>query len=220
MRKKRILSIITFCIGILMISIGFVLQNDETVFLNRNDSGFYNTNNIAISTNALVKKSSSNISPYRDMTISDIVMEVTPASIIVPPRVEVYEGMTIEELADKLNRNLGGILSGHGDIIASHSLEMGVDPYLAAAVMIHETGNGTSRIANNCYNFGGQKGSGCGMYKKYETIEEGICGIIDNLYRNYYAYNLNTVESIAHKYAESADWPNKINYFIRKIRDN
>ena len=43
----------------------------------------------------------------------------------------VYEGMTMDELASKLNRHLKNDLSGKGYLYASYALEKGVDPYLA-----------------------------------------------------------------------------------------
>ena len=51
----------------------------------------------------------------------------------------VYDGMTLDELSEKLNRSLNSTISGKGYLIASHSLEMGVDPYMATAIILHET---------------------------------------------------------------------------------
>ena len=202
-----------------MISLGVVFQKNSLLTINE-FSKKIELSSITTDTKIMNNDKNKKESIIDELLVSDVVVETAPASVIIPPRVEVYEGMTIEELSDKLNKSLGGILSGHGDVIASHSIELGVDPYVVAAIMMHETGNGTSRIANSCFNFGGQKGSGCGAYKKYDTVDDGLRGIIDNLYKNYYAYGLNTVESIGHKYAESQDWPNKINWYVNKIRSN
>ena len=56
-------------------------------------------------------------------------------------REEVYAGLTIEELTLKLNRYLRdkGALANQGSLIATQSLAMGVDPYVAVAIMMHET---------------------------------------------------------------------------------
>lgn len=146
--------------------------------------------------------------------------EVAPAKIL---RVEVYDGLTMEELAARLNRNLGNAaLAGKGELIASYCLSKGVDPYVATAIMIHETGRGTSTMIRTCNNVAGQKGSpSCmGAYKGYATIDDGIRGAIDNLYRNYYAVGLNTVEKIGPRYAESNTWVPKINSFIAKIKNS
>ena len=58
----------------------------------------------------------------------------------VTKRVIVYDGMTMSELAEKLNRSLKSTIAGKGDIFASYSLERGVDPYLAVSIMLLETG--------------------------------------------------------------------------------
>ncbi len=215
------MSAITLMIGIMMISIGMIIEKEnQRVDFNKIEIQEIDVKNMATSATRFVEDEKEESKEETNDLLTAVVMETAPASVIIPPRVEVFEGMTLEELTEKLNRNLGGILAGHGDIIASYSIEKGENPYLVAAIMIHETGNGKSRIANECYNFGGQKGSGCGMYKKYDTVEAGLKGIMDNLYRNYYAYGLTTVESIGSKYAESKDWPNKIHYFMNKIRNN
>ena len=150
-----------------------------------------------------------------NIKIQSLKAEYATSSVL---RIEVFEGMTMEELTNKLNRSLGGILAGHGDVIASHSLSLGIDPYVAAAIMMHETGNGSSRIANSCYNFGGQKGSGCGAYKRYNSVDEGLRGMIDNLNRNYYSRGLTTIDTIAPRYAESSEWPAKIHYYVNRLR--
>ena len=153
-------------------------------------------------------------------------MEAAPASVIVPPRIEVFDGLTIEELAAKLDRNLGtDILAGQGYFIATKCIELGIDPYVATAIMLHETGCGSrcSNLARSCYNVGGQKGApGCngGSYKRFNSLEEGITGFVNNLYKNYYSQGLDTVEKIAPRYAEGSSWPAKINSFVEKIRNS
>ena len=221
MRKQKIISCLTLVVGIMMISVGMTIQSKNSIKkMNNQRIQQFDIKNMAASTSMIVREENNKETTETNALLEEVKIEPAPASVYVPPRVEVYNGMTMEELTAKINRSLGGILAGHGDIIASHSLELGVDPYVATAIMIHETGNGTSNIANNCYNFGGQNGSGCGAYKRYNTIEEGLRGIIDNLYRNYYAYGLNTIESIGHKYAESTEWPAKIHWYVNKISAN
>jgi len=153
--------------------------------------------------------------------IGDINLAET--MLYVPPRVEVYDGLTFEELVDKLNRNLKNDITNKGDVIASKCLELGVDPYVATAIILHETGCGQSscsKIARECYNFGGQKGSGCGMYKRYYSVDEGLQGMIQNLYNNYYSKGLTTIDTIAPRYAESSAWPAKIHWYVNKIKNN
>ena len=78
----------------------------------------------------------------------------------------VYDGKTLEELIQTINNSLNSTISNKGDLIASYSLEKGVDPYMATAIMLHETGCkwGCSRLVRECNNVGGQKGKGCGSY--------------------------------------------------------
>lgn len=42
----------------------------------------------------------------------------------------VYDGLTKEELINKINKSLNSTISGKGNIIVEHSLELGLDPYL------------------------------------------------------------------------------------------
>ena len=135
----------------------------------------------------------------------------------------VYDGLTLDELSDKLNRSLNSTISGYGNLFASKSIELGLDPYLAVAIVLHETGCSwnCSELVNQCYNVGGQKGGpGCwgGSYRAFSSMEEGINSYLENLYYNYYAIGLTTPETINPKYAESTAWASKINAYIEKIK--
>lgn len=135
----------------------------------------------------------------------------------------VYDGLTIEELSAKLNRSLKSVLTNQGSFIASYSLEKGVDPYLATAIMLHETGcsYNCSSLVTYCNNVGGMKGSpscGGGAYRAFSTLEEGIQAFIDNLANNYYAYGLTTPELMNSRYAESTAWSARVNAYITQIK--
>lgn len=141
----------------------------------------------------------------------------------VTKRVIVYDGMTMSELAEKLNRSLKSTIAGKGDIFASYSLERGVDPYLAVSIMLLETGCNwsCSSLMRRCNNVGGQKGSpSCdgGSYKSYPSLDEGIKGFIDNIADNYYAYGLTTPEAMNKKYAASNVWAIKVNNYISSVK--
>ena len=133
----------------------------------------------------------------------------------------VYDNMTIEELSMKLDRVLHSTMSGKGNLIATYALEVGVDPYLATAIILLETGcnSSCSRMVNTCYNVGGMKGSGCGAYASFPSLDDGIKAFIDNLNRNYYSYGLTTPETMGPKYAESKEWPMKVNNYMNKIKN-
>lgn len=132
----------------------------------------------------------------------------------------VYDGKTLEELALTLNKSLNSTISGKGELIASYSLEHNVDPYMATAIILHETGCkwGCSRLVRECNNVGGQKGSGCGSYSYFNSLDEGIMAFIDNLERNYINYGLTTPEQINPKYAEDPNWSKNVNKYIENIK--
>ena len=203
-----------------MISMGLIIQkgySNNRVIRDTSINSF-KIKNIATSANLMLKENNKD-NLQENPLLKEIKVETTNASIL---RQEVFEGMTLDELAEKINRTLKNEISGQGYTIANKCIELGVDPYIATAIIMHETGcgqNSCSNIARNCFNFGGQKGSGCGAYKRYNSIEEGLEGMITNLYKNYYAYGLNTVEAIGPRYAESTTWVGKINWYVNKIRN-
>jgi hypothetical protein len=225
MNKIKIISSVLGTLGVLMISMGLVVQSRNTVTTSNSlivDS--IDIKDMAASSNMIIKNTNNTSTALNSNSIATnlvaVNMEVAPASLT---RIEVYDGLTKEELVAKLNKNLGsGYMAGKGDVLATRCLALGVDPYLALAIILHETGcqYGCSSLVRNCNNVGGQKGSpACsGSYKGYASLDEGINGFVDNLYYNYYAYGLNTVASIAPRYAEGSEWASNINNYIAKIR--
>jgi len=139
-----------------------------------------------------------------------------------PERIEVYKNMTMEELTKKLNKVLSDDLKGTGKYYAKYSIELGVDPYLAVAISMHETGCAwnCSYLARKCNNVGGQKGKGCGSYRAYDTLEEGIYGFILNIKKNYVDYGLTTAKQMNPKYAEDPKWSSKVNKYIKQIKNS
>ena len=130
----------------------------------------------------------------------------------------VYDNMTLEQLAEKIERNLNSTLTGKGYLIASYSLQQGVDPYLALAIMLHETGCAwsCSTLTQVNHNVGGMRGSNGYLY--FATIDEGIKAFIDNLSRNYVRYGLTTAETMNSKYAENPNWHVAVNRYIEQIK--
>lgn len=139
---------------------------------------------------------------------------------VVEPEI-VYDGLTIDELSSKLDRTLASTLSGKGYLYASYCLEKGVDPYLAVAISMEETGCtwGCSNLVVSCNNVGGMKGSGCGSYAAFSSIDDGIRAFIDNIANNYVAYGLTTAEAMNPKYAENPMWATNVNAYIEKIKN-
>lgn len=153
------------------------------------------------------------------VTVSDIM----PPTIDIEEKIKsmiVYDNMTLDQLSSKINKSLKSTISGKGYLIASYSLEKGVDPYLATAIMLHETGCNweCSHLVKTCNNVGGQKGSGCGSYSSFPTLDDGIRAFIDNLSKNYISKGLTTPELMNSKYAASTTWAVKVNKYIDIVK--
>ena len=228
--KSRVVGITLSIVGILMVGIASIIEENDSFDIKKS------VNNNAMDIVSVINMSSSNRmkkaeiisdnSMDSDDNVIELNMEQAPQSVYIPPRVEVYEGMTLEELGEKINRNLGtGYLSGKGSLIASKCIELGVDPYIVTAIILHETGckYNCSTLVKQCNNVGGQKGApscGGGSYKYYATLDDGIVGHIENLYYNYFSKGRTTVETIAPRYAASTAWSGKINWYVNIIRAN
>ena len=189
-------------VGILLFVVGFVCYAADKKTMKSNNISYTDVNTIQ---RRVITESG----------LSGINLEPANGGL---QRIEVYEGKTREEVINQLNKSLGGVLSGKANIIVDKALSLGVDPYVAAAIMVHESANGKSRIARSCNNFGGQKGAGCGGWKSYPSVQAGIEGMIQNMYNNYYSKGLNTIDKMASRYAESPAWPAKIHSFVNKLK--
>ena len=232
MRRLKITATLILVVGVLLLSAGIALNSEESIqkFQNITKIKEIDIKDISASASMVFKEennSSKKVTSTSTSTanvLTELNMKTSPASVIIPPRVEVYEGLTMEELAEKLNRNLGNdYIAGKGYLIATECLARGVDPYIAVAIMLHETGckSRCSSLTRACNNVGGQKGSpGCngGSYKAFATLDEGIIGFISNLEKNYFKVGLTTIDSIGPRYAESTTWPQKIHWYVDQIR--
>ncbi len=228
MRYLKITIALIFVVGILLLSTGIALNSEESIQKIKNTTKVkeIDTKDMAASASMVFKEEESVSSTKNtpNNVLTEVTMKTSPSSVIIPPRVEVYDGLTLEELADKLNRNLGNdYIAGKGYLIASECLARGVDPYIAVAIMLHETGckSSCSSLARTCNNVGGQKGSpGCngGSYKAFATLDEGIIGFIANLEKNYFKVGLTTIDTIGPRYAEGSSWPSKIHWYVDQIK--
>lgn len=243
MKKVSKLSLTLASIGVFMIGLAGVLQYKafqieentvayETVTMNDLNAGKIeevnnkNEENTADESNNNTEMEDNTTDDVEEVVIENELEDVKTYEEVstVPVDPIVYDGLTMNQLAEKLNKSLKSTISGKGYLIASYSLQLGIDPYMATAIILHETGcNGTcSSLVRECNNVGGQKGGpscGGGAYKAYATLDEGIMGYLDNLYRNYYSYGLTTPETIGPKYAASTTWASKVNNYIALIRN-
>lgn len=131
----------------------------------------------------------------------------------------VYDNMTMEELSIKLEKSMNSSLKGKGELFATYSIELGLDPYLALAIVLHETGcsYSCSSLVRTHNNLGGLKG-GNGKYMSFNSLDEGIKGYLKILYDRYYSKGLTTPELMNPSYAESKTWASRVNYYIEKIK--
>ncbi|MDD4187238.1 MAG: glucosaminidase domain-containing protein [Bacilli bacterium] len=135
----------------------------------------------------------------------------------------IYDNLTLTELTEKLNRNLSCKLENTGNYFANYTKETGLDPYLALAIVLHETGCKweCSVFVKDCNNIGGIKGSpSCDgtAYRSYDTLEAGIIGYLDMIFNNYYSKGLTTPELMNPKYATSISWSVAVNKYIEEIK--
>lgn len=164
------------------------------------------------------------IETHQEHLAVNVVAEIEEQKVLARQAMIVYDGLTLDELSTKLDRLLKSTLAGTGNLFATYSLEAGVDPYIAVAIALEETGcnSGTcSRLTRDCNNVGGMKGSprcGSGSYMAFNSITEGIQSFISNLSRNYFAKGLTTPELINTRYASSSTWASKVNRYVEKIR--
>ena len=154
----------------------------------------------------------------------ELKQEIEIISLKASTPVIVYEGMTMDELALKLNNSLSSTLSGYGMSFAKYSIQYGVDPYLALAITLLETGCkwGCSSMVTKCNNVGGMKGAGSCLgtsYATFQSLDAGIEAMIRNLANNYIQKGLVTPEQINTKYATSSTWAYKVNNYINVIRN-
>ena len=133
-----------------------------------------------------------------------------------------YDNLSLDNVAAKIDRAFNNELKGKGYLYASYSISKGVNPYLAAAISLEETGCtwNCSSLVKKCHNVGGMKGRGCGEYGYFSDLDTGIKAFIDNIYKNYVLYGLTTADTMNPKYAENPLWARNVNKYIEKIKNN
>jgi hypothetical protein len=103
--------------------------------------------------------------------------------------------------AEKINKNLGGVLKNKGETFCLAGQVYGVDPILGASIAKHETGNGTSKAIRNLNNVGGIMDTKTGKLRHFKNgVEESIFEMF-RLLKYYYIDNgISTIEQIQKKY--------------------
>lgn len=130
----------------------------------------------------------------------------------------LYDGLNEQELTNKINRFLKNEMAGTGSVFVDYYKKTGLDPYIAIAISLHETGcNGKCYyLAVERNNFGGMFSGG--KLIQFETKEIGLQSYLDNLYRNYWNKGLKTTKQINKKYATNPNWYKTVDYYISEIK--
>lgn len=147
-----------------------------------------------------------------DEAKQDVEEEIRKASV-------VWDNLTLDELSAKLEKSMNSSLKGKGKLFATYSIKLGLDPYLALAITLHETGcaYSCSGLVKTHNNLGGLKG-GNGKYMAFPTLDDGIKGYLNILYKRYYSKGLTTPEKMNPVYAQSTTWASKVNWYMNKIK--
>lgn len=99
----------------------------------------------------------------------------------------------------KLENSLEGKLSGAAVHFMNAGKKYDIHPGLLSAIAIHETGNGSSKAANEKNNVAGMMGKN-GL-RSYESVEDSIFAMARNLRKNYLNEGKDTIAKIGAKYA-------------------
>ena len=100
-----------FIAGGLLLSAGITILNEESLQKIKNTTKIkeIDTKDIAASASLLFKNEDKNNSTSDNVNtnkiLTEIKMETSKSSMIIPPRVEVYDGLTLEELAEKVKES-------------------------------------------------------------------------------------------------------------------
>jgi mannosyl-glycoprotein endo-beta-N-acetylglucosaminidase len=125
-----------------------------------------------------------------------------------------------------LDSNLEGVLKGQGQTFISAAQQYNLDPKFLAAIAMFESGRGTSNKARNMKNISGQTVSGNpSQYRTFNSVEDSIYALAQNLRTNYFDKGINTIPAIATKYAPpnaendpgktNTEWPGSVTKFYK-----
>ncbi len=229
---KYVILIITLIVFLFSsVKTKMVIENNKIKGYTSVDSDYLYTSNQVLTKisgnriNESMENTSNSKKIESDLLEIEATVPVVSTPSYKPEPVIIYDGLTEEQLTDKLNRSLKSTLSNTGFIFAKYTKDTGIDPYLAVAIVLHETGCkwNCSELVNQCNNVGGVKGGPTcngGSYKAYPSLEEGIYAYLDNLYYNYYEKGLKTPEQINPYYAESTVWASAVNNYIFEIKNS
>lgn len=192
-------------------------KSNETKYAMATTKSVSTTNKVLTTTSSVLDEELSvDINDVFDIPYENAPLFIDDGSII-------YDGMTMTELTNKLNKSLNSYLKNTGYFFAKYTRNTGLDPYLSVAIVLLETGCKwtCSSLTVKCNNIGGLKGGpSCngGSYKKYDSLEEGINGYLNIIYNNYYLKGMTDPYSMASTYASSNVWAEKVTTYMNEIK--
>ena len=91
MRKTRFILVLTCFVDVMMIYVGLSMQKNLSngKIVNKINFNDFKINNMAASTNMILKDSENEEFKSNNLLFQEVEMEVAPASVIVAPRIEV-----------------------------------------------------------------------------------------------------------------------------------
>ena len=122
--------------------------------------------------------------------------------------VRTLSNVSVERLDAKFK---GSRLQGTGKYFIAAQKKYGVNAVFLAAVAMHESANGTSRLARTKNNFFGLRGkNGMMSFKSPEACIMYTAELISRKRGNYFGKGRYTIKSIGKKYASSKHWATRV----------
>lgn len=107
--------------------------------------------------------------------------------------------------ANDLNSKLGGVLGGKGQVFLDAQAQYGVNAGLLASICMHESGNGSSRLAREQNNVGGVRIAGSTQFRTYNSVDDCIMHMAKFLKSGYLDKGLTSLAQVGAKYCPTND---------------
>ena len=135
-----------------------------------------------------------------------------------------FNGESIETVGKKIERLLKKTdLEGMGEYISRTAIRKSVNPYLIGGIILESTNckRDCSIILKQCNNVSGMKGDpGCfgGTYKKYNSIEDGISDLVNDVSRRFETSESQVPNKMFKSYGKNATWAFKVGNFMEDLK--
>lgn len=112
---------------------------------------------------------------------------------------------------------------GLGKAFKLAEAEYGVNASFLAALAVHESGKGTSRIArekNNLFGWGAVDVDPFVRARTFDSLEDGIEVVAAWLRAKYFdQLGLTTLRAVGSRYATDSEWADKVLYWVKKLHE-